>query len=174
VRLLTILVVLVLALGGAACGGDDEASGDTDTVRLETTDDTTTDETTTDEATDDETTTGEVGDSLESEECQELISASTALGEAFSAAGNGGDLEESSAGFSEYADQAPEEIRGDLQIMAQAYADYIDAINEIGIEPGEPPSADQLQEFRQALASISTAEVSAVSQRFTTWAAANC
>jgi hypothetical protein len=58
--------------------------------------------------------------------------------------------------------------------MARAYADYIDAIDEIGIEPGETPSADQIQEFQQALASISTAEVSEASQRFTTWAAANC
>ena len=57
--------------------------------------------------------------------------------------------------------------------MARAYADYIDAIDEIGIEPGETPSADQIQEFQQALASIS-AEVSEASQRFTTWAAANC
>jgi hypothetical protein len=175
VRLLTLVPVLVLALvlalAGIACGGDDEASSDEDTVTLETT----TDETTTDEdTTEDETTTDEtVGDSLASDECQELISASAALGTAFSGV-QGDDLDESSEAFTQYADAAPDEIRADLQIMADTYAEYAEAIGDVGLEPGETPSPEQAAEFQQALSSIDLEEFTAASQRFTTWAAQNC
>ena len=43
-----------------------------------------------------------------------------------------------------------------------------------GLEPGETPSQEQALELSQALAAIDVAEYSAASQRFTTWAAANC
>jgi hypothetical protein len=163
-------VVLALALVVAGCGGgDDETGGDEDTVTLETT----TDETTTDETTTDEDTTETFGDSLASEDCQELISASSALGSAFSGV-QGDDLDESSEAFSRYADAAPEEIRGDLQIMADTYEAYAEAIGDIGLEPGETPSAEQAAEFQQALSSIDLEEFTAASQRFTTWAATNC
>jgi hypothetical protein len=168
VRLLTLAVVLVLALVVAGCGGDDETSGDTVTIET-TTDDTTTDETTTDEDTTEET----LGDSLASEDCQELISASSALGSAFSGV-EGDDLDDSSEAFTQYADQAPEEIRGDLQIMAETYEAYAEAIGDIGLEPGETPSQEQALEFQQALSSIDLEEFTAASQRFTTWAATNC
>jgi hypothetical protein len=175
VRLLTLAVVLVLAVAAAGCGGDDdESSGDGDTVTLETTtDETTTDETTTDETTTDETTDETIGDSLASEDCQELISASAALGTAFSGV-QGEDLDESTEAFDRYADSAPEEIRADLQIMADTYREYIEAIQDIGLDAGETPSPEQAAEFQQALTSIDTTEFSAASQRFTTWAAANC
>ena len=159
-RLLTLAVVLVLALVAAGCGGDDETSGDGDTVAIETT-------------TDEDTTEETVGDSLASEDCQELISASSALGSAFSGV-QGDDLGESSEAFSEYADQAPDEIRGDLQIMAATYEAYVEAIGDIGLEPGDAPNTEQALEFQQALSSIDLEEFTAASQRFTTWAATNC
>jgi hypothetical protein len=173
VRLLTIAVVLVLAFAGAACGGDDETSGDEDTVTLETTTEDTTEDTTTDETTDEDTTEETFGDELASEDCQELISASAALGSAFSGVGSE-DLDESSEAFSRYVEAAPEEIRGDLEIMAETYEAYADAIGDIGLEPGETPTPEQTAEFQQALASIDLEEFTAASQRFTTWAATNC
>jgi hypothetical protein len=174
VRLLTIVVVLVFALVGAGCGGDDESSADTDTVAVETTDETTTDETTTDETTTDETTTDDgSGGSLASGDCDDLISASAALGRAFSGV-ESNDLDESTEAFSTFADEAPEEIRADLELMARVYEEYFDAIQEAGLEPGETPSAEEALAFQQALASVDLQEFSAASQRFTTWAATNC
>jgi hypothetical protein len=168
VRLLTLAVVLVFALAAAGCGGgdDDEAGGDEATITFETT----TDETTTDETTTDDDTTG---DSLASGECQELISASAALGSAFSGVEDS-DLDESSEAFTRFAGEAPEEIRADLELMAETYEEYVDAIGEIGLEPGETPSSEQALELQQALASIDLEEFTAASQRFTTWAATNC
>ena len=170
-RLLTIAVVFLLAFAGASCGGDDEgSSADEETTTLETTTDdtTTTDETTTDETTDDS------GGSLASGDCQELMAASAALGQAFSGTQAGENLEESSDAFEEFASEAPEEIRADLETMAAGYAAYIDAIEEAGIDIGETPSQEDALALQQALASIDIAEFSAASQRFSTWAADNC
>jgi hypothetical protein len=167
VRLLTIAVVLVLALAGASCGGDDETSGDTDDVTIETT----TDETTTDDTTTDDDTTG----SFASAECQELMSASSALGQAFAAAGGAGsNFDAAGEAFQEAVADAPEEIRADLEIIADAYSEYLEVVSDAGIEPGETPTTEQAIELSQALASIDVAEYSAASQRFSTWAAANC
>ena len=170
-RLLLIVMVLALALVGAGCGGgDDDASGDTDTVVTETTDETTDDTTT------EETTTGDetVGDSFASEGCQDLMAASAALGAAFSSTGSGEDLNESSEAFSEFADEAPEEIREDLQTLAAGYAEYVEAFGDLDLDPGETPSAEQAAQIQAAFASIDLEEFNAASTRFSTWAAANC
>jgi len=171
VRLLTIAVVLVLALAGASCGGDDEASSDGDDVTIETTtDETTTDDTTTDETDDD---TGDL-DELASGECQELVAASTSFSEAFGAAGQDGDVDDVSELFEEFADRAPEEIRDDFAILAEAYASYAEVIGDVQIEPGETPDAEALARLQEALASIDQAEVTAASQRISDWATENC
>ena len=170
-RLLTIAVVLVLALAGASCGGDDEASSDGDDVTIETTtDETTTDDTTTDETDDD---TGDL-DELASGECQELVAASTSFSEAFGAAGQDGDVDDVSELFEEFADRAPEEIRDDFAILAEAYASYAEVIGDVQIEPGETPDAEALARLQEALASIDQAEVTAASQRISDWATENC
>jgi len=86
----------------------------------------------------------------------------------------GDDFKESSEAFSRFADEAPEEIRADLELMAETYEKHVDAIAGIGLEPGETPSAEQAVELQQALAGINLEEFTAASQRFTTWSAANC
>ncbi len=87
---------------------------------------------------------------------------------------SGDDLDESSQAFTEFAENAPDEIRSDLEIMAETYAAYVEALEDIGLDPGETPTAEQAVEFQQALSSVDLEEFSAASQRFTTWAAANC
>ena len=84
------------------------------------------------------------------------------------------DLEESSEAFSRFASEAPAEIRADLELMAETYEAYVDAVGGIGLDPGESPSTEQAVELQQALASIDLEEFTAASQRFTTWAATNC
>lgn len=162
-RLTIALVVLVLALAGVSCGGGDEASGTTDTTATETT---TTDETTTDETTTDGT------DGLASGECEELVNASAELAQAFAAAGGTGDFGQASEFFDRF--DAPEEIRADFRILADAYAQYAEALQDIGLEAGQTPTAEQLQQFQQALASIDQPNVAAASERISTWVNQNC
>jgi hypothetical protein len=55
----------------------------------------------------------------------------------------GDDFKESSEACSRFADEAPDEIRADLELMAETYEKHVDAIAGIGLEPGETPSAEQ-------------------------------
>jgi hypothetical protein len=164
VRRSTIAAVLVvLALAGAGCGGGDESSGTTDATATETT---ATDETTTEE------TTTDVSGGLASGDCAELVNASAALAQAFAPAGATGDIGGASDFFDNF--EAPDEIREDFQVLATAYADYIAALQDIGLESGQTPSADQLQRLQQALASFDQQAVTAASQRISTWVTTNC
>jgi hypothetical protein len=167
-RVLTIAVVLLLALAGAGCGGgDDDAAGDTDTVVTETTDETT-DETTTD-------TTDGITAGIGSEDCAALIAASASLSQAFAAVGGvEGDVDEAQALFEEWAENAPEEIQADLQVLGEAYAAYVTALDDVEIEPGQVPDAETLADLQQAIASIDQAEVTAASQALTEWSNDNC
>jgi hypothetical protein len=133
-RRLTIAVVLAaLALAGAGCGGGDESSGTTETTVTETT----TDETTTDETTTEETTTDGSG-GLTSGDCADLVNASAELAQAFAAAGATGDAGAASEFFDRF--EAPDEIREDFQVLADAYAEYIAALQDIGLESAKRPA----------------------------------
>lgn len=163
-----IVLVLALALGGTACGGGDEATGDTTTVATETMTDETTDETTTDE-----TTTDTVTDfpGLASDDCLALVTAIATLGAAFVAPVSG-----DTADTSEFFDRfdAPEEIQADFATLAEAYAAYGAALQDIGLEAGQTPSAEQLQQYQQALASIDQPGVAEASERISAWTEQNC
>jgi hypothetical protein len=164
-RWLTIIVaVLGLAFVAAGCGGDDEGAGDTDTVTI-------TDETTTDETDTDDTETDASG-SFASGECAELISAAASLGQALS--GGTSDADDVSEFFEGLADEAPEEIRSDLQVLADAYGEMIAAFEDLGLQPGETPSAADAAEYQQALAALATPEVAAASERLSAWTDENC
>ncbi len=113
-RVVAIAVVLVLALMGASCGGDDsDTASDTDTVVTET-EGITAEDTTTDETTDDD-------GSFATDQCSSLVAAASSVATAFSATGDTGELEEARAEVEEFADDAPDEIRDDLQVLVDAY-----------------------------------------------------
>jgi len=173
-RWLTIAVALTaLVLVGAGCGGDDDAASDATTLTEATTDETTTDDTITDETT---TDTDDSDDfDLASGECAELVEAGTKLSEAFGAAGGtDGDFDDVSTFFDEFADSAPEEIRADFQILADAWDEYADILPDLQVEPGETPDPEALAQLQQALAAIDQEEVAAASERISAWAEANC
>jgi hypothetical protein len=171
--LAVVVAVLGLALVGAGCGGDDEASGDAETTAIaETTDtDSTTDDMTTEDDDSDDMTTDDDLSGLASEDCIELATASAGLGQAFAAPGS--QLEGAEA-FEELADQVPEEIRDDWQVLADAYSEYADALGDVDLSAGETPDAGALQELQQALASIDQPAVAEASESIAAWARANC
>lgn len=165
-RWLTIALALVALVGvGAGCGGDDEAGEDPGITVV-------TDETTDDTDTDADTDT-DVSGGLLSGDCLELVNASAALGLALSGTA-GDDLDDAGTFFDEFADRAPDEIRADYQVLADAYRAYLDAFADIQLEEGQVPSAEQLQALQQALASVDAEAVSAASQRISVWAQASC
>ena len=46
--------------------------------------------------------------------------------------------------FEEFVEGAPDEIEDDLQVLADAYTVYIEALGDIELDAGETPSAEDL------------------------------
>jgi hypothetical protein len=173
--ILIVLAVLALAFAGAGCGGDDdESASDTTTITDSIGTDETTDETTTEEET---TTDGETDTDLgdfASDDCAELVNASSAIGAALSGANTPDEVEAASERFQQFADEVPEEIQDDVQVLADVYAKYIDVIADIDLQEGETPSAAQIQQLTAALGSIDQQAVTEASTNLSTWAEENC
>jgi hypothetical protein len=173
-RLAIALVLVSMLLVAAGCGGEDEEAAD-ETPIVETTDETTTDDTTTDETTTDEGTTTDdsIFEGLGSEECLQLASIGAAVGQAFSGVG-GAESEESAELLAELVGEAPDEIRADIQIVADALGEYVEQIRDLDLQEGEVPSAQQIQQVQAALASIDQPRLQAASERLAAWADENC
>jgi hypothetical protein len=169
------IAVLTFAIAGAGCGGGDDEASDTDTTAIV---DTTTDETTTEDT---ETTDTDITGALSSAECSEVAAASAAIGQAFAAQGQA-DLSEAEELFDQYADKVPEELQDDVQVLADAYAKYGQALSDAGINQADlssgQPSPAEAAKLVQAFAKLSQEiDVQAVSQAGTNlsaWANANC
>ena len=145
------LLVLALALVAAGCGGSDDESAASDETTVE---ETTTSEDTTSEDTTSEDTTSEDTDLsgiLADEDCLALASVGATIGAAF--AGAGGDTD-ASAELEELADKVPDEIAADVQTLAAAFSEYGEKLQDIGIEAGATPNADQLQQLQAAIAVV--------------------
>ena len=169
-RWLAIAVALfALVLVSAGCGGDDEAASDTTTLADTTTDETTTEDTTTDEeTTDDSDLLGVFADA----DCLALVAAVASFGQALT--GAGGSSDETSAAFEELADKVPDEIEADVKVLADAYTDYAAELEDIGIEAGQTPNAEQIQQLQAALASFNQEGVAEASERLSAWSQTNC
>ena len=161
-RGVTIAVVLVLALVGASCGGDSDTASDTDTVVTET-----------EGITAEETTTDDDG-AFATDGCAALVAAAASASTAFSGTATTEDVDEAKAQFEEFAESAPDGIRDDLRVLADAYARYADELAGVNVEPGEVPDAETLQELQDALASIDQAEVTEAAANVEAWTTANC
>jgi len=170
-RWLSILVV-ALALVAVGCGGsDDDAAASDETTVEETLTETTTDETTTEDA----GTDTDADFNFADEDCRSLVAAFVAVGSAFSAAAGGSDeLADQAEAFAQFADEVPEEIRADVETLAAAYSQYVEVVQDAGIQPGQIPTAEQAQQLSDALESVGTADVSAASERLSAWTNENC
>ena len=159
-------LVLALALVVAGCGGSSDttaASTETTTESTTTSDEgTTTDETTTD--------TTDLSGILGNEDCLALAS----VGATFAQAITGATDEEAAAEFQKLASDVPDEIKPDVQILADWFAEYGAKLKDIGIEAGQTPSAEQLQQLQAAIVTGNQEEVTAASQRLEAWTNENC
>jgi len=113
-----------------------------------------------------------------SAECAQAV---TAWGAAVAAAGaaqgtGAGDLEASLGQLQAVASSAPEEIRGDLTTVYEAYATFLGALQEAGYDPtsGAAPTAEQLAAMQSASEALQDTEVEAASQRVSAWFESNC
>jgi hypothetical protein len=167
------IAVLTFAIAGAGCGGGDDEASDTDTTAIV---DTTTDDTTTDEATDETSTETtdtdtDTGTGNLSGDCLEAVQAYSA---ALAAAGSGGSSEDAAESLRAFAEQAPEEIRDDFEVLAQAVGKYFDELQDLGLSSGEQPSAEDIAKLSAAAAAFNDADVQAANENVSAWADENC
>lgn len=167
-RWLSILVV-ALALVAAGCGGSDNESAASDETTIEETT-TSTDESSTEESTDGETGDTDLSGILGDEDCLALVGVGASIAQAFAGAVDSGDQ----ADLEELASKVPDEIRADVETLAQSLAAYSAKLEDIGISIGATPSAQQLQQLQVALASLDQAELTEASQRLDAWSKENC
>lgn len=177
-RWLTLPVVaLTLLVAGlaAGCGGGGSSSASSETTTTETT--TSADTSTTETTPADESSTGNTTDTtdlsavLGNKDCLALASVGATMAKAF--AGTNG-VSGDTAQLDDLASKVPDEIKADVETLAKAFSQYASKIKDIGITPGQTPSADQLQQLQGALTSLDQQELTDASNRIEAWSKANC
>jgi hypothetical protein len=157
--------VMALALVAAGCGGADDSTASDETTVGETTasEDTTTSEETTDTDVDASAILGD-------EDCVKLAS----IGATFAQAVTGATDEEATEAFQNLVDDVPDEIKADVQVLADWFADYSAKLKDIGLQAGQTPTAAQVAQLQAALADTNQEELTAASERLQAWASENC
>jgi hypothetical protein len=173
-RRLTVLLLAVLALLAAGCGGDDsnEASSDTDTAIVEQTTGEDTSEDATETSAGEATETNAEDETTVSGECAELAGLGTKIAQAIS--GSNADVEQASKLFDELASKVPEEIRADFQVIAKNFSKIAEKLKDLNLSAGGTPSPEDLAKLQELTASLSSPEVTAAGQRIQDWAEKNC
>jgi hypothetical protein len=159
------VLVMALALVAAGCGGGDDSTASDETTVEETTtsEDTTTSEETTDTDVDASAILGD-------EDCLKLAS----IGATFAQAVTGATDEEATEAFQNLVDDVPDEIKADVQVLADWFAEYSAKLKDIGLQAGQTPTAAQVAQLQAALADTNQEELTAASERLQAWANANC
>jgi hypothetical protein len=152
------LLVLSVALVAAGCGGgSDESAASTETTTAET------------ESTE-STGTTDLSGVLNDKDCLALAG----IGATFAQAVTGASDEQAAHELQQLVDKVPDEIKADVQTLAQWFADYTAKLKDIGIKAGQTPTADQLQQLQAAISGSNQQELQAASQRLQAWSTSNC
>jgi hypothetical protein len=171
-RKLAALLVAALALVAAGCGGSsDEASSDTATVATEATtteDMTTTEETVTESSGVD---TGSADTSALTGKCAELAGLGSKLAAAMGGQDSG--VADVSQLFDELADQVPDEIKADWQVLAQNFQKIADALKGADLSSGSPDAAT-LAKLQKLATTLDSTEVQQAAAHIEAWANKNC
>ena len=162
-RVLAAFLLLFLPLGLlAACGDDDDDAAPVASESEE--------ESGGDAGGDSEDSGGgDGGGDLSKTRCAELVSemseAQAAASQALS--GDTQSLEDSAAALEEFADDAPEEIRDDFQLIADGYSSIVRALADadIDLSGGQAPDPEALEELQRVAEELDTAEFQAASER---------
>lgn len=154
-------IVAVLMLGSlllAACGGDDG-----------------------DGATDGDSDGGDDGGivgTIDAAECAQVAVAMAAAVQALPQAmtGNAPELGTSVEELQAFAEAAPEEIRADLQTIAEGYASVMQVLDDSGFDPtsGEPPSAEVIAQLTEAAEEVETEDFQAALGRVEAYLQGGC
>ena len=181
IHALALISVAALALVAAGCGGGGSKSAATTTAALTTEETTTEAATTTEEAltteestTSEETTTASNLPAGLSKNCRDFVDLGQKFSSAFSGASSSKDLKKQVKLFEEFASKAPEDIRADFKVVADAFSKLVEALGGTSLKSGEAPSAEALQKLQSLSGEIDQQKFTQASQHISTWVQNNC
>ena len=161
----TALLLLALALAAAGCGGGGKKS--TTAAAAEPTSSSAT--TTTTESSG--TTTGGGSTTTKSKSCKHLTSLAQRVSAAFSNS-NGKNIQQNARILKQFADQTPDAIRSDFELLANDVQKIADAFH--GVKNPNSPTPAERQKIQQVAATIDQAKLTAAIRRITVWSQNNC
>jgi hypothetical protein len=180
-----VLLIAAFTLMAAGCGGGSKNSAATTeaatteattteaaTTEAMTTEATTTEATTTEAATTEATTTSALSGLVAGGKCKELANLEQKYSSALSGSGGTTDLKKTAQIVQEFADQAPSEIKGDFQVVA----DYLKKVADVvgNVKPGQTPDAATIAKLQKLSTEIDTQKLTQAGQNITAWVAKNC
>jgi hypothetical protein len=185
---LVALLLSALALTAAGCGKKKNAAATTTTTAASTemtstesttttAETTSTSETSTTDTSSASTTgvTPNIAAFLGGGKCAQLAQTYANYGQAIAAAstGNGAaDVQKEAEAFKSFADNAPSEIKGDFEVVADALQKYATAMQ--GFTPGQTPSASELAKLSALSNQIDSQKLSQASSNIGAWVQKNC
>ena len=121
----------------------------------------------------DETTSSDAsGDLALGCECKEFAGISQKL--AASLSGQTTDLQEASKIFDEIADQVPDEIKADYQVIAENFKKIAEALKGVDLTSGQAPSPEALAKLQELSTSMDSPKVQQATQHIEAWVKKNC
>lgn len=174
-RLLVVFVAFAVLVG--ACGGDDDAAQDatTDTPAATTT--------AAPPAGAGDGGSVDLGDVF-SGDCRDAVGGvaaamgayTTGLASAFTGQLDESELEAAEDQLRRLSEEAPDELKDDLDVIANALAEFYRAFADIGFDPsgGQTPTPEQIEQLGQIAEQFDSADLQAAGDNVTAWFAANC
>ena len=98
----------------------------------------------------------------------------TAPGLAASLSGQTTDLQEASKIFDEIADQVPDEIKADYQVIAENFKKIAEALKGVDLTSGQAPSPEALAKLQELSTSMDSPKVQQATQHIEAWVKKNC
>jgi hypothetical protein len=178
--LLILLLALVLGVA-AACGGDDDESSDAAepaAVAAEPADegDASADDSADEEPAAEEDSGDDAAalDNIDAEQCAEALGAQSDLANVFSSGTpDSGDFEKAADALDEIAENAPDEIKDDFEVLAGFMREYVEVVGDIDVT-SETPDPEDIQKLQEFAESIDQARLTEAGENIQAWAAENC
>jgi hypothetical protein len=97
-------------------------------------------------------------------------------GAAASVTGSSTDLESAVDDLDAYVDRLPDEIQGDMQIVVDAFSDYVAAFAEVGYDAssGKPPTEEQMAALQELSEQFDEERVDEAAENVEAWLQAEC
>ena len=97
---------------------------------------------------------------------------STKLAQSLS--GQDANMEDAAKAFADIADQVPDEIKDDYEVIAENFSKIADALKDVDLTSGQTPSPEALAKLQELSASMDSAEVRQASQHIEAWVQEHC